>query len=295
MSNPQFHHALIYKKLAHQPVLEEDIRACISKLQTFLNSNNISSNVIEREEQIDCAIKDNSVDLAIAVGGDGTMLTLMSALAGTDIPCVGVNMGRLGFLTDISQKTMLEDMQNIIDGKFQREERQLLNYRYTPLSQKETITGRGLNDVVIHKPSGRLIEYQIRINGTFVTSTRSDGLIVSTPTGSTAYALSAGGPIVHPDLPAFVIVPICPHTLSNRPIVVSADATIEIIIEPDAGDDPNERARLLCDGKNIADLHAYERVFIVSAQSTTEFLRPYDHDYYMGLRSKLGWAGRPPQ
>ena len=170
------------------------------------------------------------VDLAIVVGGDGTLLNVARHLAPHRVPLIGVNLGRLGFLADIRPDDMLTEIGRILDGDYQSESRLLLA---AEIMRKGKIvhTAPAFNDVIVTKGElARLIEFETYLDGEFVTSTRGDGVIVASPTGSTAYALSAGGPILHPALPALVVVPICPHTFSNRPIVVSSDSVIEVVM-----------------------------------------------------------------
>src|SRR5574341_2458196 len=169
-------------------------------------------------------------DLAIVMGGDGTMLNIARTLAPHQVPLVGVNMGRLGFLTDIYIDTMQETIGDLLEGKYAVEERMLLLGAVVSGGGK-VFSGLAFNDVVVHRGmSGSMIEFEVRLDGQFLYTQRSDGLIVATPTGSTAYALSSGGPIVHPGLQVMALVPICPHTLSNRPIVVGSQSVVEIVM-----------------------------------------------------------------
>ena len=172
----------------------------------------------------------NTCDLAIVVGGDGTLLNAARSLAESDIAVLGVNLGRLGFLVDVSPEDMHRQLDKILSGQFSEEQRTLLHM--TVIRDGEVLSqSSALNDVVVHKKDiARMIELDTYIDGHFLNTNRSDGLIVSTPTGSTAYALSGGGGIMHPKLEAITLVPICPHTLSNRPIVIDDDSVIEIII-----------------------------------------------------------------
>ncbi|MBM3343626.1 MAG: NAD kinase, partial [Betaproteobacteria bacterium] len=167
--------------------------------------------------------------LAIVMGGDGTMLNIARTLAPFNVPLVGVNQGRLGFLTDISLDTMYETIAALLDGKSVTEKRMLLEGEIHRAERSMDILA--FNDVVVSKGGeGNMVEIEIRIDGEFICNQRSDGLIIATPTGSTAYALSAGGPIVHPSLTVISLVPVSPHTLSNRPIVINGNSTIEITL-----------------------------------------------------------------
>ena len=223
-------------------------------------------------------------DLAIVVGGDGTLLHVARHLADHDVPLLGINLGRLGFLADISPDGMLEALEQIFSGHYTAESRSLLS---------SEVDGRhciAVNDVVIHKWNiARMIELETYIDGHFVESQRSDGLIISTPTGSTAYALSGGGPLLQPGLNATLLVPICPHTLSNRPIVVSGDSEIEIRV---CGNTELEHVRVTCDGQTCIPLHQ-NTIRIRKHRRTVRLIHPKDHNHFNLLRAKLGWSGHP--
>jgi len=223
-------------------------------------------------------------DLAVVQGGDGSMLSAARSLAGRDVPLVGVNQGRLGFMTDIASSEMIEAMGEILAGKYAVEERTMLAAEVRR-DAAITFTTLALNDAVVNKGSvGRLIEFVVNIDSEFVYDLRADGLIVTTPTGSTAYALSANGPIVQPGVPGFALVPISPHTLSNRPIMISDRSTIEISLKR-AGD-----ARLHFDGQLQCDLQEGDRVVIRRAEHTIKFVHPPGYSYFTMLREKLHWS-----
>ena len=223
-------------------------------------------------------------DVTVVLGGDGTILSIARVLAPFGVPIIGVNQGRLGFLTDISMDEMETDLAAMLAGKFQAEERILLNARV--IRDQEIITEAcAFNDVVVSKAGmGRLIEVEVSIDEEFVYSLRADGLVVATPTGSTAYALSAGGPILHPTLDAVALVPICPHTFSARPIAVNGDSHVEIRIM--FADD----CRVHFDGQRYADLKVGDRVQIYRAVKPVTLLHPLTHSYYSTLRQKLHWG-----
>ncbi len=220
-------------------------------------------------------------ELAIVVGGDGTLLHTARSLNNSSIALLGINLGRLGFLADISPDNMLETIAQILDGEFDEEHRSLLQATVGD----QTIVA--FNDVVIHKWNvARMIEFETYVNGCFVNTQRSDGLIIATPTGSTAYALSGGGPIVEPSLNATILVPVCPHTLSNRPIVVNGDSEIEVIIS-DRTD--HDHVRITCDG--LSTLPPVDgKVFIRKHKNTIRLIHPKGHDHFNLLRAKLGWS-----
>lgn len=228
-------------------------------------------------------------DLAIVVGGDGSMLNAARSLAGADVPVLGVNLGRLGFLADISPQEMHERLNEILAGQYAEEQRSLLHASVwrddSMVSESEA-----LNDVVIHKwDIARMVELETTIDGRFLNALRADGLIVSTPTGSTAYALSGGGPIIDPALAALVLVPICPHTLSNRPIVVSDQVLIDVLVH---GNDADQ-AQITCDGQVNFGLAAGDHVRIRRNSHDLRLLHPLQHDHFEVMRKKLRWAEQP--
>jgi len=228
----------------------------------------------------------SSADLLIVVGGDGTLLKAAHAVAARPIPLVGVNLGRLGFLADITPEKVQDDIAAILKGEYTTEERMLLD------SQVVNAKGRQdfppvLNDVVVQKSDGgRLIELETRVGGEFLCAYRADGIVVATPTGSTAYALSGGGPIVHPAMDAVTLVPICPHTLGDRPIVVAGTSEIEILVTDTHGG----RAQVSWDGQRAMPLLAGERVLVQRAARPIRFIHPRGYDYYRILRTKLHWG-----
>jgi NAD+ kinase len=222
-------------------------------------------------------------DLAIVIGGDGTMLNIARSLAPRDVALVGVSQGRLGFLTDISVENMIVTIGAILDGKFVAEKRMLLEGRIRSKA-REAFRALAFNDVVVSKGAhGNLIELEVRIDGEFMYNQRSDGLIVATPTGSTAYAMSAGGPIVHPALSVMALVPVSPHTLSNRPIVVSSDSVVDVIVRGAA--DP----RVHFDSHTHFNLREGDCVTVRRFSHAIRLLHPAKHSYYTMLREKLNW------
>jgi len=223
-------------------------------------------------------------DLAIVLGGDGTMLNIARTFAPCDVALVGVNQGRLGFLTDISIDTMFETIGAILEGNYVTEERMLLEAEVSS-GEQTVFKVLAFNDVVISKGlKGSMIELEVRIDGQFLYTVRADGLIVASPTGSTAYALSAGGPIVHPSLSMMALVPICPHTFSSRPIVISSDSVVEIIIGGAAD------ARVHFDSHSRFDLREQDHVVVRRDGHTIRLLHPVGHNYYSMLREKLHWT-----
>lgn len=225
-------------------------------------------------------------DVVVVMGGDGTMLSIARELASTGAPLIGINQGRLGFLTDITVDDMFDAVAEILSGQYVAEERILLNGQIRRNGER-VFEATAFNDVVVGKGgSGRLIDLDISINSEFVYSQRADGLVVTSPTGTTAYALSAGGPIVHPTLEAVALVPICPHTLSARPIVVSSHSRIELTLT--YADD----ARVHFDGQMHFDLMSGDHVWITRANRPVTMLHPHSYSYYDTLRQKLHWGKR---
>jgi len=225
-------------------------------------------------------------DLAIVVGGDGSLLGAARDLSKSSIPILGVNRGRLGFLTDISPEELEQRLARVLEGEYIEEKRFLLD-THVKRNGEPMGFGTALNDIVLHPGrSTRMIGFDLYIEGQFVYSQRSDGLIVSTPTGSTAYALSAGGPIMHPKLDAIVLVPMFPHTLSSRPIVVDGGSEIKLII-----DEANETwPQVSCDGQQELACAPGDSISIAKKPFRLNLIHPSDHNFYATCREKLGWA-----
>lgn len=226
--------------------------------------------------------------LVVAIGGDGTLLYAAGLVAQRGTPLLGVNRGRLGFLTDVLPEDMLASVDAALDDRCARDERPLLTAEIHPVCGG-MLAGLALNDIVLQKSqSGHLIDFETWIDGRFVNTHGGDGLVVATATGSTAYALSCGGPIIEPSLDVVVVTPICPHTLSDRPIVVSGRACIEVRLV----DRPDSIATVTCDGRALGTLAPGDRLTIRPAGSRLTLLHPPGYDYYRLLRSKLNWGRR---
>jgi NAD+ kinase len=225
-------------------------------------------------------------DLVIAVGGDGTLLYAARLVARHNVPLVGVNRGRLGFLTDVMPQDMLQSVDAALAGKLEADERPLLTARLHR-TRGEALQSFALNDVVMQKhDTGRTLDFETRIDGAYVNTHDGDGIIVASPTGSTAYALSCSGPIIEPHLPALVLVPICAHTLSDRPIVVAAHCVIEVRLLERA----DTQANVTCDGALLGKLTPADRLEVTTAAERVTLLHTPGHDYYRLLRSKLRWG-----
>jgi NAD+ kinase len=225
-------------------------------------------------------------DLIVAIGGDGTLLYAARLVAGHSVPLLGVNRGRLGFLTDVSPNSMLEDVDTVLAGGYSEDRRSLLAARLES-HNGQVARALALNDVVVNKwETGRTMDFETSINGRFVNSHGGDGMVIATATGSTAYALSCGGPIIEPDLEVWVMAPISPHTLSDRPIVVRAGSKIALRMS----DRFESRAQVTCDGTAIGDLAQGDNLYVEAADAQITLLHPPGYDYYRLLRSKLHWG-----
>jgi NAD+ kinase len=225
-------------------------------------------------------------DLVIVVGGDGSLLGAARDLARYDVPVLGINRGRLGFLTDIAPDQVTTQVAQVLDGEYQIEERFLLEMRLmrdgAPIGKSNAF-----NDVVLHSGQApKMLNFELHVEGEFVYSQRSDGLIVSTPTGSTAYSLSGGGPIMHPKLDAIVIVPMFPHTLSSRPIVIDGNSEIKIII----GKNNPESPHVSCDGQVTLGASGNDVIYINKYRKRVKLIHPKGHVFYETCRNKLGWG-----
>ena len=233
-------------------------------------------------------------NLVVAIGGDGTMLHAARLASPHAVPVLGVNRGRLGFLADIGSQDVRDRLDEILEGRFVQDKRAMLTA--TLSSARGSLSGVALNDVVLQKwQTGRTLDFETWIDGRYVNTHRADGLVVATATGSTAYALSCGGPIVYPELDALVLAPICPHTLSDRPIVIRSSSQVEIRLLERL----ETQAHVICDGVSLGELALEEKLVVGPAETTVTLLHPQDHDYFRILRSKLRW-GRgdrvpPPQ
>ncbi len=230
-------------------------------------------------------------DLIVAIGGDGTLLFAAQLALARGVPLLGVNRGRLGFLTDVLPDEMVGNLDAVLEGRYEIDERQLLAARL-PAAGGTPLEFSALNDVVVQRQAtGRMVELEVRVDGRYVNTHGGDGLVVASSTGSTAYALSCGGPIVHPALAATVIAPISPHTLSDRPVVIGRESLIEIRLVERSG----MRAQVTCDGFLLGDLEPDSPLSIGPAQARITLLHPPGHDFFRLLRSKLHWgrSGRP--
>lgn len=271
------------------------VEETVLSLITFFDSKNISVILDEGtsayvkadgHQKANRKILGETCDLVIVVGGDGCLLGAARDLARYKVPLLGVNRGRLGFLTDIHPGEIEERVNEVLSGEYSMEYRFLLE---TEVKRDGLMMGANsaLNDVVFHSGNSvKMMEFELFIDGDFVYRQRSDGLIVSTPTGSTAYALSGGGPIMHPRLDAIVLVPMFPHTLSSRPIVVDSNSEIKVFVS-----ETNEfNPQLNCDGQGGMAVEPGDWIYIRKRAHPLKLLHPKTHSFYEACRSKLGWS-----
>ena len=267
----------------------------LNSLIVYLQSNEIDF-VLDKDSTLLAdqtglpAMKENEFDadcdLAIAIGGDGTMLKAAHLACLHEMPLLGINRGRLGFLADIPANAFEEHLNAIFAGTFVEDERFLLHVEVLRKG-KLLLDSNAFNDVILQKWNiARLVEFETYVDSRFVHRQRSDGLIVTTPTGSTAYALSGGGPILHPSLDALALVPICPHTLTNRPIVIDGNSVVEIVV----GTREIDHARLTCDGDIEIELAPGDRVRVQKQDKKIKLIHPQGHDHFSILREKLQWG-----
>ncbi len=231
-------------------------------------------------------IKLSGYDLIVTLGGDGTLLSAAQNCARQGIPLLGINLGRIGFLTDIAPDEFEKTLTDILQGNYLEEKRDLLSARL--MHNGECVAeGAALNDITVKvNTGGRMQDFATYINDQFVNHHAGDGVIVTSPTGSTAYALSCGGPIIEPSVQALAVVPICPHSLSDRPIVVKSDSQIKIKLQPRFDDE----ADISCDGNTIGALNADNELIIETSKLAINLLHSPEHDFYASLRSKLSYG-----
>jgi NAD+ kinase len=238
-----------------------------------------------------CAVADGTevaaqADALVVLGGDGTLLGVSHALAGRSVPLLGVNFGSLGFLTEVALPELYETLEGLLDGSYEHEERRMLHAVVRRKGQPDE-SGDVLNDVVIAKAIlSRIIELDVSVDGLFVSAFRADGLIVSSPTGSTAYNLAAGGPILHPSLPAVVLTPICPHMLTNRPLVIGDQSAVEISLRAERG----VEVQVTFDGQRGVPLSSEDSVVVTRSPRTLRLVKAKGRDFFGVLRTKLKWG-----
>ncbi len=250
----------------------KDIKLLIDESSDYENSH---TNSVNHNDFVE------TVDLIIVFGGDGTLLNSARKYLDYEIPILGINMGKVGFLTDIKVDNFEKSLSDILDGNYLIEERNLVSAKFNETHLY------GLNEVVIHSGSyAQLMRYQLSVNDRIVYEQRSDGLIVATPTGSTAYALSAGGPIIHPSLDVWTILPMLPQSLSSRPFIISSEEKVIINLF----DGPNKQAKICVDGQDDIDLPFNVEISVSKMKKTLKLVHLKDNDFFEACREKLGWS-----
>ena len=260
----------------------------LDSMLNFFGDKNIqlyiddSSNYInDQAEYLSHKEFSKTIDLMIVFGGDGTLLNSARQYLEYEIPILGVNMGNVGFLTDLKVENFHTSMQEILNGNYKIEERNLVSAKFNNNHLY------GLNEVVIHSGAyAQLMRYRLNVNDKVVYEQRSDGLIIATPTGSTAYSLSAGGPIIHPSLDVWTIIPMLPQSISSRPFIISSNEKVEMEIF----DGPSENAKICVDGQDDIDVPYGLNIAISKTEKTLKLVHPKDNDFFEACREKLGWS-----
>ena len=267
-----------------------DVNAVAREITDMLKKINIDYQLYTSpaaDMETTLGVDDEDLDLVIVIGGDGTFINVARMCAKCTAPVFGVNIGRRGFLTDVDVREINESLNEVLRGNFSIETRILLESNLSSKTSNDTTNSCAMNDIVVQKTNyGRLLEFEINIDSEFVTSLRADGVIFATPTGATAYAFSAGGPVLYPTLMAIEIIPICPQTLTHRPIVVPNSSIVNIkLISAMPG-----HANLVVDGHVREELQGDENIVISCSKFTVDFVRIEGHSFYNALRQKLGWG-----
>lgn len=265
----------------------ESINQLIDILNQF-GSNVIVSNEcpISYENKLnECDIA-KSVDLIVTVGGDGTILHAANLSHDFNIPLLGINRGQLGFLADLKPEEMKPNILSILNGNYSEEMRMMLRVEIIR-SNHENIEDRALNDIVLQRSeTGRMLNFTTSVSNQYVNNHSGDGIIIATPTGSTAYSMSCGGPIIDPSLDCYVMVPICPHTLSDRPLVLPDNISIEIELQQNN----KNKSEVTIDGRSICEFSGSDKLIITKSKKKTILIHPPGYDHYETLRSKLHWG-----
>ncbi|UCF97616.1 MAG: NAD(+)/NADH kinase [Spirochaetaceae bacterium] len=268
--------------------LKEEAVKLLGEVRDYLQRESIDAETIPVDETTVPVVAE-STDLAITLGGDGTLLYGARCLAGSNIPILAVNLGDFGFITEISSNEWRDALVNYIDGRLGVSRRIMFDAQ-VHRGGRALESFSGLNDAVVRAGDfARIIALRIHLSNTYVARYRADGLIIATPTGSTAYSMSAGGPILHPEMDAFILNPICPFTLSNRPIVIPGEETCELEVE----ELQRTQIVLVIDGQEVCDLKPKDRVVFAKSAKHTLIIQSDKRNFYEVLRSKLNWAGEP--
>lgn len=289
----EFQRVILY---ARHHRANQDVSECVQRLITFLHSLSIET-VVDAEMAANFSANlpvlsrdkmGEKKDLIVVVGGDGSLLSAARMSLSVNVPVIGINRGRLGFLTDISPFELEKQLGQVLAGHYQEEQRCLLTLR---IHDEDTTYNEALalNDVVLGRGSAtHLIEFDVYIDKQFVSHYRADGIILATPTGSTAYALSVGGPIVYPSLDTIVLVPLCSHSLSSRPLVIDGSAKIDLVVSTNNESD----LRISCDGHDSLMIKPGQEAHVKKADEKLRLLHPENYHYYDTLRIKLGWESK---
>jgi NAD+ kinase len=268
--------------------LKEEAVALRRQVEQYLRRLSIATETIPVDERKFPPIPENT-DLAITLGGDGTLLYGAHCLAGCNVPILAVNLGDFGFITEISSSEWADVLTNYLEGRLGVSRRVMFDARLRR-ADRTLQSFSGLNDAVVRAGDfARIIALRVHLSNTYVARYRADGLIVATPTGSTAYSMSAGGPILHPEMDAFILNPICPFTLSNRPIVMPGEETCILEVEADQ----RTKIVLVIDGQEVCELEPRDRVVFSKSAKHTFIIQSDKRNFYEVLRSKLNWAGEP--
>ena len=271
-SNSAEEHIIAIADQCLEVMLSQQIKVLIDSNLSNLDQRSIKAS--KKQEII------KKADLVVAIGGDGTMLNYSRVYGYRGIPILGINLGNLGFLTDINPQDLTSSLVKVLDGEFKQDKRSFLEASLKGKKKKHL----ALNEVVVHSGSiAQLIEYDLFINDSFVYRQKADGLIISSPTGSTGYSLSGGGPIVHPELDALILTPMLPQSLSTSPLVVKDECKVKISLK-------NQEATLSFDSHDNLKLSGDTEIKISKADSKLNLVHPKEHDFFEGCRKKLGWS-----
>jgi len=274
-----------------------DVAEALARMAAFLRGRGLdvwleadTAEAVGCNKNVDVATYDEigeCADLVIVMGGDGTMLTAARALAGYTLPLLGINQGRLGFLTDIGKNDMFARVGEILEGHFLRERRSLLEAGVWR-DEEPVFSTTALNDIVLSRGElGRMIEFELYVDGEYIHSQRSDGMIIATPTGSTAYALAANGPILHPRLAGIVLVPLCPHALTYRSLALAQESVVELVVLG------KRKSMVHGDGQTLFETREGDRLRVHRSDRGVTLLHPEGYSYFAVLREKLHWSTQP--
>ena len=281
MPQIQFQRVAILARKGHEPIAQ-----AATELAAHLERLGCSASL---SNELGDGPAAEGAQLIIAMGGDGAMLRAAQTAVRRKTPLLGVNLGRLGFLADLGQQRFESELASLLGGQYFSERRMLLGARLTRRQGKD-LRATALNDVVAHRSGGaRILELSTTVDGRHIATHRGDGFIAATPTGSTAYAMSCGGPIVDPRLDATVMVPICPHKLDDRPLVIPGSAKLSLSIPADTG----VNAAVTCDGIDLGVLEHGQTLHVSRSSHRLELIHPTDYNYFSVLREKLNWAKGP--